>query len=141
LIFFWDTARLTEFLHKMVLVNTPPPPAELAATVLAGLGPGNVPDDSSEKLLARGILDFVENRVPRGVQRFQHNARGGLACQGAGFARACVEASRLELNPWFSAVLAAGNPLNGPLARVCIPTPDSQNGHLEGDCVGGPMWV
>jgi hypothetical protein len=142
LIFFWDTARLTEFLHKMTATaNAPPPPAEFAVAAQAGLGPGNVGNDSSEKLLARGILDFVENLVPRGVQRFHHNRRGGLACKGAGFGRACAEASRLEFDPWFSAVLAAGIPLGGPLARVCIPTPNSQDGHLEGDCVSGPLWV
>jgi hypothetical protein len=58
-IFFWDSKILGVFLQNMVQVpaDVAIPPPQLQPAVVAGVGMGN--DDSSEKVLARCILDYL----------------------------------------------------------------------------------
>jgi hypothetical protein len=78
IIFIWDSKNLGVFLQNMVqmpgrVAIPPAPPPQLLPAVLAGIGPR---DDSSKEILVRGILDYLQSRVPD-ILRFS-NDRGGL---------------------------------------------------------------
>jgi hypothetical protein len=78
---------------------------------------------------------------PQGVARFT-NDHGGLACTSEGSNGAGMALGMLPLDPWFSTVLASGNPLCGPLAEVFVPVTGSCTGKLQGIFVpAGPLWA
>jgi hypothetical protein len=137
LIFFWDSKILDVFLQNMVQVvaDEVEIPSQLQPAVFAGVGQGN--DDSSEKVLARCILDYLQSRV-------QNIAR--LSNEHAGFAGTLIQYSNmvcklcaLNSEPWFKAVCDVG-PLGGPVAQCFVTRPRSRTGIIDRIPVGGPLW-
>jgi hypothetical protein len=66
----------------------------------------------------------------------------GLACTNLQYGTAAAVLSRLELHPWFVAVLASGAaPLAIPLAKILVPRPRVPTGDcdvLPMECV---LWL
>jgi hypothetical protein len=140
IIFFWNSGILGVFLQHMVIMQgrvppAPPPPVpppQLLPAALAGIGP---PDDSSKETLARGILDYLQSRVP-GIVRFS-NDRGGFGCTQIQHSNVVAELGDLHNEPWFAAVCSVGQ-LGGPLAEYFVTCPRSPLiDRIRGK---GPLW-
>jgi hypothetical protein len=135
LIFFWDAKILGVFLQNMVQVpaDVAIPPPQLQPAVVAGIGD----NDSSEKVLARCIMDYLQTRVP-GIVRLS-NEHAGFKCTMIQCCRMIHPLGFLHDEPWFAAVLAIG-PLGGPLAQYFITRPRSRTGVIDRVPSGGPLW-
>jgi hypothetical protein len=137
IMFFWNSGILGVFLQNMVrmpgrVAIPPAPPPQLLPAVLAGIGP---PDDSSKEILVRGILDYLQSRVPD-IVRFS-NDRGGFGCTQIQFANLVHQLDFLHTEPWFAAVCSVGE-LGGPLAEYFVTRPRSNL--IDRIQAGGPLW-
>jgi hypothetical protein len=136
-IFFWDAKILRVFLQNMVQVVVADDveiPPQLQPAVFAGIGPG---DDTSEKVLAKCILDYLQSRVD-GIVRLSMD-HAGFVCTSLQFAEVIIQLVALDKEPWFAAVLAVG-PLGGPLAQYFITRPRSRTGVIDRVAGSGPLW-
>jgi hypothetical protein len=135
IIFIWDSKNLGVFLQNMVqmpgrVAIPPAPPPQLQPAALAGIGP---PD--AKEILARGILDYLQSRVPD-ILRFS-NDRGGFGCNHLQYGSIVAELGDFHTEPWFAAVCSVGA-LGGPLAEYFIPRPRSSIiDRIRGK---GPLW-
>jgi hypothetical protein len=113
ILFQWNYSNLTAFLNKVALLVAPHP-----------VPPLPLPTPSEEEL-ANGIINLLVAQFhvlplmddPPGAG----NAILGVACTAVQYASALTALGSLSIHPWFAAVLAAGNPLPGPLALLCSP--------------------
>ena len=64
----------------------------------------------------------------------------GLACTGRQFGIACGQLGRLELDPWFRAVLNQGAPLTGRLASIFMPRPRVASGLCDNIPFNCILW-
>jgi hypothetical protein len=136
-IFFWDAQILRAFLQNMVQVAAADDveiPPQLQPAVFAGIGPG---DDSSGKVLAKCILDYLQSRI-EGIVRLSMD-HAGFVCNYLQLATMIIELVALDKEPWFAAVLAVG-PLGGPLAQYFITRPRSRTGVIDRVAGSGPLW-
>ena len=68
------------------------------------------------------------------------NGAVGLACSACQFGIACGQLGRLELHPWFHAVLNHGAPLTGTLASIYMPRPRVASGLCDPIPFNSMLW-
>jgi hypothetical protein len=136
LIFFWDSKILGVFLQNMVQVvaDEVEIPSQLQPAIAAGIGQG---DNSSEKVLARCILDYLQSCVPN-IARLS-NEHAGFEGTLIQYSNMVCKLCALNSEPWFKAVWDVG-PLGGPVAKCFVTRSRSRTGIIDRIPVGGPLW-
>ena len=138
ILFEWDTANLELFWNK-------------AVGYAAGVGPRLPPNaiNGGAHLVGPPNADLLKTQLLEYVSHGQAsspsilgNGRIGLGCTLVQSLASSAFLRGMELEPWFTAVLAhdGANPLPGPLAAVYTPRPRNTKGLLDPVSIGATLW-
>ena len=137
----WNLGTCEEFYTKAVLygegggVVLPPAP------IFNGVHPVGAATTQAVQQMQLDILTYLAVRNPGARVIGGTNGSVGLACSMSQFAIAFSQLSRLELEPWFRAVLDHGIALSGPLATMYIPRPKLLSGLCDPIPLACKLWT
>ena len=138
ILFDWDADSLTQFWNNAVAY------AAGGGVVAIPINGGvNLPAAVDINLLRTEILTFVQqgavNTFPPAGPTIIGNTMG-LACSLNQFGRCMCLLGRLELHPWFAAVLNV-NPIPAPLASIWGPRPRNSSGICDQILAFCTLWA
>jgi hypothetical protein len=138
ILFDWDADSLTQFWNNAVAY------AAGGGVVAIPINGGvNLPVAVDINLLRTEILTFVQqgagNPVPPPGPAIIGNTMG-LACTLTQYGLCVGLLSRLELHPWFAAVLNV-NPIPAPLASIWTPRPRNSSGICDQTFLFCALWA
>ena len=118
----WNLLPCHEFFDKAVAYGIAGGPAVPPAQIFAGAHPVGPSSPAGVQQMQLDIMNYLVSTNP-GASVIGGGANGavGLACTARQFGIACGQLGRLELQPWFLAVLSYGAPLTGKLASIYMP--------------------
>jgi hypothetical protein len=132
LIFEWNFDAVQVFVNKIAQV----PPGVAVAPF-----PLRVP--TTIRTSKQDLIVYIQGLVPGTRLLSGPGGTVGLACTNLQYGTDAAVLGRLELHPWFVAVLASGAapPLAIPLAEILVPRPRVSTGDCDVLPIGCVLWL